>query len=59
MKGERHTTEQKTRILREADGGRRIVDVNKEHNISEVISIARRDLTANPRKAGPGCGDGT
>ena len=36
MKGKRHTTEQKIRILREADGGRSIVEVSKEHNISEV-----------------------
>ena len=36
MKGKRHSTEQKVRILREADGGRNIVEVCKEHNISEV-----------------------
>ncbi|MSU69262.1 MAG: IS3 family transposase, partial [Opitutaceae bacterium] len=36
MKGERHATEQKIRILRGADGGKRIVEVCKEHNISEV-----------------------
>ncbi|MSU23807.1 MAG: IS3 family transposase, partial [Opitutus sp.] len=36
MKGKRHTTEQKIRILREADGGKSIVEVCKEHNISEV-----------------------
>ena len=36
MKGKRHTTEQKIRILREADGGKSIVEVSKEHNISEV-----------------------
>ena len=36
MKGKRHTTEQKIRILREADGGKSIVAVSKEHNISEV-----------------------
>src|SRR5260221_9814403 len=36
MKGKRHATEQKIRILREADGGRSIVEVCKEHNISEV-----------------------
>ncbi|MSU66094.1 MAG: hypothetical protein EXS38_08365 [Opitutus sp.] len=34
MKGKRHTTEQKIRILREADGGKSIVEVCKEHNIS-------------------------
>ena len=36
MKGKRYTTEDKIRILREADGGRRIVEVCKERNISEV-----------------------
>ena len=36
MKGKRHSTEQKIRILRDADGGRNIVEVCKEHNISEV-----------------------
>lgn len=36
MKGKRYTTEQKIRILREADGGKSIVEVSKEHNISEV-----------------------
>jgi putative transposase len=36
MKGKRHTTEQKIRILREADGGKSMVEVCKEHNISEV-----------------------
>ena len=36
MKGKRPATEQKIRILREADGGKSIVEVCKEHNISEV-----------------------
>ena len=36
MKGRRYTTEDKIRILREADGGRSIVEVCKERNISEV-----------------------
>jgi putative transposase len=36
MKGKRHSTEQNIRILREADGGKNIVEVCKEHNISEV-----------------------
>jgi len=36
MKGKRHATEQKIRILREVDGGKSIVKVSKEHNISEV-----------------------
>ena len=35
MKGIRHTTEEKIRILRAADGGRSIVDICKEKNISE------------------------
>jgi transposase-like protein len=36
MKGRRHTTEDKNRILRAADGGKSIVEVSKEHNISEA-----------------------
>ena len=36
MKGKRHSTEQKIRILRDADDGRSIVEVCKEHKISEV-----------------------
>jgi putative transposase len=37
MKGKRYTTEDKIRILREADGGQQsIVEVCKEKNISEV-----------------------
>ena len=35
MKGKRHTTEDKSRILRAADGGKNIVEVCKEKNISE------------------------
>ncbi|MEI6784273.1 MAG: transposase [Verrucomicrobiota bacterium] len=35
MKGKRHTTEDKIRILRDADGGKNIVAVCKEKNISE------------------------
>ena len=35
MKGIRHTTEEKIRILRSADGGKHIVEVCKEKNISE------------------------
>ena len=35
MKGKRHTTEEKIRILRDADGGKNIVGVCKEKNISE------------------------
>jgi putative transposase len=36
MKGKRHTTEEKIRILREADTGRSIVDICREKNISDV-----------------------
>jgi putative transposase len=37
MKGKRHTTEEKIRILRQADGGGRTIgEVCREHNISEV-----------------------
>ena len=36
MKGKRHTTEEKIRILREGDSGRNIIEVCKERNISEV-----------------------
>jgi putative transposase len=36
MKGKRYTTEDKVRILREADSGKSIQQVCREHNISEV-----------------------
>jgi len=37
MKGKRYTVEQKIRILRQADQGEQtILDVCREHNISEV-----------------------
>jgi len=36
MKGKRYTTEDKIRMLREADTGKSILDVCREHNISEV-----------------------
>jgi putative transposase len=36
MKGQRHTTEEKIRILREADSGKNIIEVCKDRNISEV-----------------------
>jgi putative transposase len=35
MKGKRHTTEEKIRILRDADGGKSIVELCREKNISE------------------------
>jgi len=36
MKGKRHTTEDRVRILREADREKSIAEVCQEHNISEV-----------------------
>ena len=36
MKGKRYTTEDKIRILRQADAAKSILDVCREHNISEV-----------------------
>jgi putative transposase len=36
MKGKRYTTEDKIRILWEADGGKAIGEVCRAHNISEV-----------------------
>ena len=36
MKGKRYTTEDKIRILREADGSKSILEVCRERNISEV-----------------------
>jgi putative transposase len=36
MKGKRYTAEDKIRILREADAGKSILEVCREHNISEV-----------------------
>ncbi len=35
MKGKKYTTEDKIRILREADAGKGILEVCREHNISE------------------------
>jgi putative transposase len=35
MKSKRHTTEEKIRILREADSGKSIVELCREKNISE------------------------
>ena len=35
MKGKRYTTEEKIRILREADSGRTILEICREKNISE------------------------
>ena len=36
MKGKRYTTEEKIRILRQADGEKKITDLCREHNVSEV-----------------------
>ena len=36
MNGKRSTTEDKIRILRAVDSGQAIMDVCREHNISEV-----------------------
>ena len=36
MKGKKYSTEDKIRILRQADGGRSILEVCREANISEV-----------------------
>lgn len=33
MRGKRHTTEERIRILRKADGGKTILDVCSEHDI--------------------------
>jgi putative transposase len=36
MKGKRYSTEDKIRILRQADAGQSIVEVCREHNLSQV-----------------------
>jgi putative transposase len=36
MKGKRYTTEEKIRILREADKGKAITEACREHNLSQV-----------------------
>ena len=36
VSGKRYTTEDKIRILREADGGKNLVELCREKNISEV-----------------------
>jgi transposase-like protein len=36
MKGRRYIAEKKVRILREVDGGKSIVDICREKNISDV-----------------------
>ena len=39
MKGKRYTTEDKIRILREADRGKSILEVCRAHNISEDADL--------------------
>ena len=39
MKGKRYTTEDKIRILRDADRGKNILEVCRQHNISEVSLV--------------------
>ena len=46
MKGKRYTTEEKIRILREADSGKVIKEVRHEHNLSEVSSDTRAESGA-------------
>ena len=46
MKGKRQTTEDKIRILREADGGKSIVEVSKEH-----ISLRNASSWSNPHQS--------
>jgi len=36
MKGKKYTTEEKIRILRQADGGESIAEVCREHNLTQV-----------------------
>lgn len=36
MKGKKYTTEEKIRILRQADAGQSIAEVCREHNLSDV-----------------------
>ena len=36
MKGKRYTTKDKIRILRDADRGKNILEVGRQHNLSEV-----------------------
>ncbi len=53
MKGKRHTTEQKIRILREADGGKSIVEVSKKHNNTPGI-LQRRNQGLSPSPSAHG-----
>ena len=47
MKNKRHTTEDKIRILREADGGKSITEVYGEHNISLISALPPRKGRGN------------
>ena len=46
MKGKRHTTEERIRILREADSGKNIIEVCRNQNISEVTFVGRQSETS-------------
>jgi transposase-like protein len=48
MNGERYTTEDKVRILREADGVRSIVEVCKARNISEAAFHRWKSAPTHP-----------
>ena len=54
MKGKRYTTEEKIRILRQADGEKKITDLCREHNVSEVTfhrwkkQFGQMDLSMRP-----------
>lgn len=58
MKGKRYTTEDKIRILRDADRGKSILGVCREHNLSEVSfprwkrPFAQRELERGPPTRG-------
>jgi hypothetical protein len=60
MKGKRYTTEDKIRILREADGGKAILEAHRERNIPEVsfcppsVKCGRTEpgIHANRRQSG-------
>ena len=55
MKGKRDTTEDKIRVLREADRGKSILEVCREHNLSEVSfhrwkkQFGQMDLKRSPQ----------
>ena len=62
MKGKRHTTEERIRILRKAETGKSAQDVCREHGISEQTfyrwrkefgMMTAKELLFRPRR--PGC----